>query len=548
MVEKGENMGERVLKQLLDTRGTVEHYTLSLQASNKVFRAAREPNDYHNYDESLRGFTLAVKQVLPEFEVPQLSSLTRRNGSLASEKPEQLEVPGLSNPTHESNDAYLGISSPETGVKTEKQRLIDSIARLTLRLVEKPLVADRNTLEYRVSATEKFTIIEDFCRENGLYTERIPFADDEENTYALLVGTHSFENDLSQFNSAFVGNHIDVVHGGPPIRRQGNIYYARGAADLNGPNAVILHILKNLAELATKDASIPPALALFGSNEEFGSPGYAKLVERLAQRELNPQHFICFDGAPEGTIETAEKGCHTVTVTLRLPKGIAHSAHAPYVGGNPIELATGAILKLRREIGDPRKIASTTVGSTVNNSGNVNAPRTVPDDFEGAIDIRSVKLSDLKRIPRRLEELLNSEIRREIRKLEKLLRKRKYRETGLFYEKDIHATIAALKAELTRTKVEKLPGSYVEPSFFQETPFFNRVIQTFQSHGIHLIKHVARGLSEARFWDAKKFPDASIIVLGLPGTHNIHGTEEYIDLEPAPNVIDSFIEILSTRK
>ena len=83
--------------------------------------------------------------------------------------------------------------------------------------------------------------------------------------------------------------HMDTVHpigtlAKSPIRRDGNLCFGPGIADMKGGNFLALEAIRKLAAIGAKTPL--PITVLFTSDEEIGSPYTRDLIEAEAQRAL----------------------------------------------------------------------------------------------------------------------------------------------------------------------------------------------------------------------------------------------------------------------
>lgn len=139
----------------------------------------------------------------------------------------------------------------------------------------------------------------------------------------------------------FVG-HLDVVPAQVPSqfepRVEGNKLYGRGALDMKGPCAAMIHLFQKLSE----EGKTPPIALLLTTDEEVGSEnGVAWLVR---EHGMGGDFVIVPDGGSNFRLIYEEKGALHLRVHAR---GRGGHGSMPWVGENALDTMIQAYLFLR---------------------------------------------------------------------------------------------------------------------------------------------------------------------------------------------------------
>lgn len=221
----------------------------------------------------------------------------------------------------------------------------------------------------------------------GLVTERIP---DER------FGPHLAFRGGAEGPPVFLIGHTDTVF--PPgtfegWRAEGDLATGPGVFDMKGGLVVLLFGL-----MAARKAGLleqVPVAGLLVSDEEVGSPGSQRHLQRLAR---GARAALCFESGRAGDlVVTRRKGTAAVRVVAR---GVA--AHA----GNEHEKGRNAIWALSRFVDRAQGLTDRARGVTVN-VGTIRGgttKNTVPDRAECEVDLRFLTRADGEALVRALDE------------------------------------------------------------------------------------------------------------------------------------------------
>ncbi len=180
-----------------------------------------------------------------------------------------------------------------------------------------------------------------------------------------------------------LNGHIDVVEAEDEqftVQEQDGIAYGRGTADMKGMVAVMMIVMKELAQRNP----LPNVALLITDDEEIGGEngmGYAVQV-----KGLRPDFVICADGTSEKhEITVKHKG--SLWIELQAQGKAGHAAH-PWEGDNAIDHIIHAIQKVRKYIGtiEPEAWKSTLNVARIETPNTT--PNKIPDQAKAIVDIR----------------------------------------------------------------------------------------------------------------------------------------------------------------
>lgn len=192
------------------------------------------------------------------------------------------------------------------------------------------------------STLEIVAFVERFAADLGLETERIVADEDRPNLLVSLPGRTE--------TTLLYNGHLDTVPYDPdqwtydPLgERDGDRLYGRGATDMKGAIAAMLHALRAYVETGTE----PPVsieLALVSDEETAGPAGLAAVLER---DRIDADACVIGETtceADEHSVTVADKG--SIWLTLTASGSAAHGSRPP-LGENAIDRLFEAIADLR---------------------------------------------------------------------------------------------------------------------------------------------------------------------------------------------------------
>lgn len=195
---------------------------------------------------------------------------------------------------------------------------------------------------------EIITRVETFFENLGLTTRRIATDPAKPNLLATLPG------DADQ--TLLYNGHVDTVPfddsrwtRDPLGERDGDRLYGRGATDMKGPLAAMLHTAEAFVETDTE----PPVTLVFAvvSDEETGGEaGVSTLLARDALSERRPGGCVIGEttcSAGRHSVTVADRG--SIWLTLESSGTSAHGSR-PLLGQNAIDNLWGAITRLRTSL------------------------------------------------------------------------------------------------------------------------------------------------------------------------------------------------------
>lgn len=197
----------------------------------------------------------------------------------------------------------------------------------------------------------------------------------------------------------FVMGHRDTVFpkgtvASRPFRRDGDLGYGPGVADMKGGLVVDVFVLRALKAIGGLDF---PVVGLFTADEEIGSPSGRAVIEREVSGARAA--FNAEPGRASGNVVTGRKGGLTLHVEVR-----GRAAHS---GVNHAD-GRSAIGALAAKITAIHALTDYAAGTTTN-VGVIRGGRThntVADFAEAEIDIRFLAVAEVDGILARIEEIL----------------------------------------------------------------------------------------------------------------------------------------------
>ncbi len=239
--------------------------------------------------------------------------------------------------------------------------------RLTKELVEFKTTKDRQDELARCAEYAK-----GYFKGTGLVIQQF----EREQKPSLLIG---FKKTLRP--QLLLLGHLDVVEGKKgqfSAIQKGDRLYGRGTDDMKGQDAVLMVLMKRLAESGEK-RNVMLGLT---SDEEIGGQDGARL---LVEKGLRPEIVLAPDGGEDMGIVTKEKGI--LHIKLRFTGKSAHGSR-PWDGENAIDKAIAAYQKIKKHF------PATTPKNRWKNTCNIGifkggeAPNKVADWAEIALDFR----------------------------------------------------------------------------------------------------------------------------------------------------------------
>lgn len=185
--------------------------------------------------------------------------------------------------------------------------------------------------------------------------------------------------------------HLDVVEGKKEqftAVQKGDRLYGRGTDDMKGQDAVLMVLMRRLAESGEK-RNVMLGLT---SDEEIGGQDGAKL---LVEKGLRPEIVLAPDGGDDMGIVTKEKGILHIKLGF---KGKAAHGSRPWLGENAIDKAIEAYQEIKKHFPPttPKNRWKNTCNIGIFNGGE--APNKVADWAELALDFRYVSGTTEKKL------------------------------------------------------------------------------------------------------------------------------------------------------
>ena len=190
--------------------------------------------------------------------------------------------------------------------------------------------------------------IESFFTGLGIDTRRIATDPAKPNVIATILG----ETD----RTLLYNGHLDTVPfdasawtRDPLGERDGDRLYGRGATDMKGPLAAMLHAAEAFIETGT----VPPvsiAFAVVSDEETGGDAGVSTLLQESSLDDIGPDACVIGEttcAAGRHSVTVADRG--SIWLTLRAKGTSAHGSR-PMLGSNAIDRLWEAIEKLRTSL------------------------------------------------------------------------------------------------------------------------------------------------------------------------------------------------------
>jgi glutamate carboxypeptidase len=216
---------------------------------------------------------------------------------------------------------------------------------------------------------------------------------------AHLRVTHAPER-FGRRSQLLVLGHYDTVYASGtllkmPFRSAGGKVFGPGVFDMKAGIVQALFALDALQKLA-----VPPAkkiVFLWTSDEEIGSESSRKLLEAEARR--SDAVFVLEPAlGPRGLLKTARKGVGEAEIIVH--GRASHAGLAPEQGVNAIHELALQIARLKQWNNFPRGV---TVNAGVIDGGT--RSNVIPDRARAAIDLRALRLADMRALEKRLRAL-----------------------------------------------------------------------------------------------------------------------------------------------
>lgn len=245
--------------------------------------------------------------------------------------------------------------------------ITNEVIKLTKKMVRFETTKDRHDELARCAE-----YVKSYFKGTGLVIQQF----EREGKPSLLIG---FKKTLRP--QLLLLGHLDVVEGKKEqfsAVQKGDRLYGRGTDDMKGQDAVLMVLMKRLAESGERRDVM---LGLTSDEEIGGQDGAGLLVER----GLRPEIVLAPDGGDDMGIVTKEKGI--LHLCLRFKGKAAHGSR-PWLGENAIDKAIEAYQKIKKHF------PATTPKNRWKNTCNIGifkggeAPNKVADWAEIALDFR----------------------------------------------------------------------------------------------------------------------------------------------------------------
>lgn len=280
--------------------------------------------------------------------------------------------------------------------------------------------------------------------------------------------------------------HLDVVHHPDPDSyrseiRDGRIY-GPGAGDMKGQVAIMIELMRHFGyEYPSKEVGI----AITSDEERGGENGVKYLVEEAG---LRCEFAVIPDGGSLNEIIVEEKGILHLAVSAT---GCSAHAARPWLGVNALDRLLESLNRLKECFGSavPDNVTTedheshwfTSCTNTMVSSPN-DSPNRVPESATAVLDIRFIP-------PTTSAEVLS--------------------------------TVRGLLSE----GVTAEPIVSAEPTHLAPDEQFASITAEVTGESVSLLR--ASGGSDGRFFSAKGIP----VMLSRPGVGNLHGRDEWIDID-----------------
>lgn len=190
--------------------------------------------------------------------------------------------------------------------------------------------------------------VEQFFHDLGLETRRVTTDPAKPNVLATLPG--------SSDGTLLYNGHLDTVTydasewtRAPLGERDGDRLYGRGATDMKGPLAAMLHAAEAFVETRT-EPPVDLVFAIVSDEETGGAAGVATLREEGTIDEIAPDACVIGEttcSAGRHSVTVADRG--SIWLTLRATGEAAHGSR-PMLGDNAIDRLWAAIERLRTSL------------------------------------------------------------------------------------------------------------------------------------------------------------------------------------------------------
>ena len=206
-------------------------------------------------------------------------------------------------------------------------------------------------------------------------------------------------NSSSKKMDLILNGHIDVVDGAkiqfkPFIKN--NRLYGRGTIDMKSSIAIMMIILKNVAQNSTKKIG-----AMFVCDEEiFGENGTKYLLDKGYRSK-----FSIITEESNFDIVTKQKGQITIKFEAR---GKSCHGSQPWTGKNAIENLISSYKQLRRSFPKDQKSSweKPTINLGIIKGGT--AANVIPDEAELFLDIRYPSISKLETVLKKMDKIIEN--------------------------------------------------------------------------------------------------------------------------------------------
>lgn len=308
----------------------------------------------------------------------------------------------------------------------------------------------------------------DFFRHTSLQVTML-----EHNGFPSVVVTKG-----TKTPKVFLSGHLDVVPGSNDQfepKMQGDRLYGRGALDMKSGNAVMMHLMRDLAQ-TSHDVGL-----MLTSDEEIG--GFDGTGWLLAQGYRSQVAIIPDGGEAIHNMISKEKGILRVKLTAH---GIAAHGSTPWLGRNAIECLLPVISKVLNAF-DIRAVQLPNAWVSTVNLGTIHggdATNQVPDKAMAEFDIRFVETDDPHELIHTFQYLLSEDV-------------------------EMEATILAQAVSVP------LDHPLV-------VPFANCVTM----HGRNVNFTLDHGASDGRFFSELGIP----VIISQPDGANLHAPDEWVHI------------------
>ncbi len=231
--------------------------------------------------------------------------------------------------------------------------------------------------------TKCIKYIKDYFQTSGLHIKEFEF----NNSKSIVISNH--ENTTSDI--VFCG-HIDVVPASESlfsIKKDGDILYGRGVSDMKGQVAVMMQVMKNLAQ---ENSNKKVSLFLTSDEERGGFDGVNKL---LNNENYSSNVAIVPDGGFDYTLVVEAKGVLQLKITA---PGISCHASEVWNGENAIVKLLNVYNKIIAQFPMPKNNSDWKTSFNLAKIEGGDSINKVPSDASMHIDIRHVYNDNMEKI------------------------------------------------------------------------------------------------------------------------------------------------------